>query len=113
MYEEHSYRFGKHRMLWDAPHLRTPEQMERWTQIVGLTCNHLVLARSVVQAHRLPWERVARPATPQQVRHGLAPILATLATPARPSQPRGKSPGRAPGTPIAPAQRYPVVKNPR
>jgi len=110
---EHGYRFGKQRMLWDVPRLRTPEQMERWTQIVGLACNHLVLARSLVQARRLPWERAARPVTPQQVRRGLPPILATLGTPARPSQPRGKSPGRAPGTLLAPAQRYPVVKKPK
>jgi len=110
---EHGYRFRKQRLLWDEPRLRTPEQMERWTQIVGLASNHLVLARSLVQVHRLPWERATRPVTPQQVRRGMAPILALLGTPARPPKPRGKSPGRAKGATILPAQRYPVVKKPK
>jgi hypothetical protein len=49
---EHSYRFEKQHLLWDAPRLRTPEQFERWTQIVAIAHNHLLLARPLVQASR-------------------------------------------------------------
>ncbi len=106
----HSYRFEKQHLLWDAPRLRTPEQFERWTQIVAIAHNHLLLARPLVQASRQPWERSTRPVTPQQVRRGMAKFLATLGTPARRPQPRGKSPGRAKGTQVRQASRFPVVK---
>lgn len=107
---EHGYRFQKQRLLWDNPRLRTPAQFERWTQIVALTQNLLRLARPLVAPLAQPWERSPRPATPQQVRRGLAKILATLGTPARRVQPRGKSPGRAKGTRVARAARFEVIK---
>jgi hypothetical protein len=110
---EHSYRFEKQALLWDQPRLRTPEQFERWTQIVTIVHDLLVLARPLLQAKRQPWERSTRPVTPQQVRRAMAPFLATLGTPAKPPQPRGKSPGRAVGAQINPAVRYPVVKKPK
>src|SRR5207245_1151702 len=47
---EHTYRFGKQALLWSQPRLRRPEQFERWTQIVALVHNQLVLARPVVNA---------------------------------------------------------------
>jgi DDE superfamily endonuclease len=107
---EHSYRFEKQQLLWDQPRLRTPEQFERWTQIVAIVQNHLVLARPFVQAVRQPWERGQRAVTPQQVRRGIAAFLPRLGTPARPPQARGKSPGRSLHAVITPAPRYPVVK---
>jgi DDE family transposase len=110
---EHSYRFEKQALLWDQPRLRTPEQFERWSQIVAIVHDLLVLARPLLQAKRQPWERSACPVTPQQVRRAMAPFLATLGTPAQPPQPRGKAPGRAVGAQINPAVRYPVVKKPK
>ncbi len=107
---EHGYRFQKQRLLWDNPRLRTPAQFERWTQIVAVVQNLLRLARPMVAPLAQPWERSPRPATPQQVRRGLAKILGTLGTPARPVQPRGKSPGRAKGTRVPRATRFEVVK---
>jgi DDE superfamily endonuclease len=107
---EHTYRFQKQELLWEEPRLRTPEQFERWTQIVAIAHNLLVLARPLLQAKRQPWEGSRRPGTPQQVRRAMAPILATLGTPAPAPQLRGKSPGRALGTRITPAVRYRVVK---
>ncbi len=107
---EHTYRFGKQALLWTDPRLRTPEQFERWSQIVATVQNQLVLARLIVSAVRQPWERTQRPVTPQQVRRGMAKILTTLGTPARPPQPRGKSPGRRLHAVVTPAPRYPVVK---
>nr|WP_244421920.1 hypothetical protein [Ktedonobacter racemifer] len=48
--------------------------------------------------------------TPQHVRRGISKLLPRLGTPARPVQPRGKSPGRAKGTRIGKAKRFSVVK---
>src|SRR5205823_7015684 len=53
---EHSYRFEKQHLLWNAPRLRTPEQFERWTQIVAIAHNHLLLDRPLVQASPQLWE---------------------------------------------------------
>lgn len=107
--EEHGYRFDKQDLLWTAPRLRTPEQMERWTRVVSAVHNALGVARPLVQAQRLPWEDPTRPPSPRQVRRGLARIIGQIGTPARPPRPRGKSPGRAKGAVITPHARQPVL----
>jgi hypothetical protein len=107
---EHGYRFCKQALLWDRPRLRTPAQFERWTWLVAAVLNQLVLARGLVQESRLPWESHTRPATPQQVRRAMAPILAILGTPAHAPKARGKSPGWPKGRVRTPAPRFPVVK---
>lgn len=108
--QEHGYRFDKQALLWDKPRLRTPAQFERWTHLVAIAHNQLVLARDLVAPHLRPWESTHRPPTPQQVRRGMGKLLPTLGTPARLPQPRGKSPGRAKGTTIRKARRFSVVK---
>jgi hypothetical protein len=108
--QEHGYRFDKQALLWEKPRLRTPEQFERWTHLVAIAHNHLGLARELVEAEFRPWERRHRPPTPQQVRRGINKLLPLLGTPARPPQPRGKSPGRAKGAKIGKANRFAVVK---
>jgi len=107
--QEHGYRFDKQSLLWAVPRLRTPAQFERWSQVVAIVHNHLVLACPQVQAELHPWETSQRRASPQQVRRAMAKIVTQLGTPARPPKPRGKSPGRPKGTLITPAPRYPVV----
>ncbi len=107
---EHGYKFDKQALLWSAPRLRTPEQMERWTDLVAAVHNHLVLARPLAVILHRPWEAVARPVTPQQVRRVMARIIAQVGTPVRPPRPRGKSPGRAPGAVVRPAPRHPVIR---
>lgn len=106
---EHGYRFEKQGLLWAQPRLRTPAQFERWSLLVAIVHNHLVLARPLVQAELRPWETGAREASPQQVRRAMAKIVAQLGTPARSPKPRGKSPGRPKGTRVRPAPRYGVV----
>lgn len=107
---EHGYKFDKQGLLWADPRLRTPAQMECWTDIVAAVHNQLALARALaVVAHR-PWESAARPHTPQQVRRAMGRIIAQVGTPARPPRPRGKAPGRAPGTVIRRAARQPVIR---
>ncbi|MBO0780316.1 MAG: transposase [Ktedonobacteraceae bacterium] len=108
--QEHGYRFKKQALLWAKPRLRTPEQFERWSYIVALVLNHLVLARDLVEPVLHPWESIHQPATPQQVRRAMNKLLPQLGTPARSPQLRGKSPGRAKGVKIGKAKRFSTVQ---
>ena len=106
---EHGYRFMKQDLLWTQAHVRTPEQFERWSLLVGLALNQLVLARQLGQAVYRPWEPAQRRLTPRQVRRTMPSLLMQFGTPAQMCQPRGKSPGRACGFHPRPAPRYGVV----
>ena len=108
--QEHGYRFDKQALLWEKPRLRTPEQFERWSHIVAIAHNHLVLGRSLVEVELRPWEHKQRQPTPQQVRRGMHKLLARLGTPAKAPQPRGKSKGRSSGVKIGKAKRFSVVR---
>jgi DDE superfamily endonuclease len=110
---EHGYRFDKQALLWEAPRVRTPEQFQRWTDLVALGHNQVVLARPWATVTYRPWDATARPVTPPQVRRAMPRILAQVGTPARPPRPRGKSPGRAPGTVVRRATRHPVIRKDR
>lgn len=107
--QEHGYRFDKQDLLWASVRLRTPEQMERWTDVVAAVRNQLVLAREQAEAVWRPWEARTRAASPRQVRRAMGRIIAQLGTPARRPQPRGKAPGRARGAVIKRAERYAVI----
>lgn len=106
---EHGFRMDKQNLLWDTPRLRTPEQMQTWTDVVNSVRNQLVLARSCVTAHLQPWHSKERASTPQQVRRALSKIIWQLGTPSRVCQLRGKAPGRARGALVKPALRFEVV----
>ncbi len=108
--QEHGYRFDKQCLLWEQPRLRTPAQFERWSHIVAIAHNHLVLARNLVEPELRPWESKHRASTPQQVRRGIGKLLPRLGTPAQPPQPRGKSKGRIKGTKVKKAQRFAVIR---
>ena len=111
--QEHGYRVDKQNLLWETPRLRTPEQLQTWTDIVACTRNLLFLARPLAQATRQPWESKARQVTPQQTRRAMPTILVQLGTPARKPQLRGKALGRAVGAVIKPAPRYKVIYKPK
>jgi hypothetical protein len=106
---EHGYRLDKQVLLWDEPRLRTPEQTQRWTQVVACAHNQLVLARPLVMGISRPWETRRSVLTLVQVRRAMLTFLTQLGTPARPPQPRGKAPGRAKGFHPKPATRHPVI----
>lgn len=108
--QEHGYRFDKQDLLWTAPRVRSPEQIERWTDLVGSVRNQLVLARPYLTGERRPWERNERQDSPRQVRRVIGQLIGQLGTPARSPQPRGKSPGRAKGAQVARAERHEVVR---
>ena len=112
--QEHGYRFDKQDLLWATPRLRTPEQMQRWTDVVAIVHNELVLASREAEAIRRAWERRERAVTPRQVRRVMGKIIAQLGTPARAPKVRGKSPGRAKGSVGKRAPRCEVIrKSPR
>jgi hypothetical protein len=102
---EHGFRFDKQDLLWLEPRVRTPEQFQRWTDVVPIGRNQLVLARMEAKVQWHPWESRERPVTPRQVRRSMGAILTKLGTPAQSPQLRGKSPGAK----IKPAPRYQVV----
>ena len=110
---EHTFRFLKQRLDWTLPHVRTPEQADRWSWLVLAAYTQLRLARPLVaDPPRLPWQR-AQPAgrpTPRRVQQGLPGLLAHLGSPARAVQPCGRSPGRPLGRQSPPATRHPVLK---
>ena len=108
--QEHGYRFDKQELLWEQPHLRTPEQFERWSHILAFVHNQVVLARSLQQVVRRPWESREREPTPQQVRRAMPAIIAQLGTPAKAPKPRGNSPGRPKGFRPKPASRFAVIR---
>jgi hypothetical protein len=105
---EHAYRVDKQDLLWACVRLRTPEQMQHWTDLVACVRNQLFLARQMTQT-RQPWESKTRPVTPQQVRRAMGPIIRQLGTPARKCRVRGKSPGRRMGQIVEKAPRFQVV----
>ena len=107
---EHGMKFDKHDLLWLGPKLSRPERTQIWTDVVSVVHNQLTLARDLVATERFPWEDAARPLTPAQVRRGMPSIIAQLGTPAQPPRVRGKSPGRAAGTPVPKAERYKVIR---
>ena len=108
--QEHGYRLDKQELLWDEPRLRTPEQTERWTQVLACAHNQLVLARPLVEGVYRPWEHRRSVLTLAQARRAMPAFLTQLGTPARPPQPRGKAPGRSKGFHPQPVVRHAVIR---
>lgn len=108
--QEHGYRFDKQSLFWAEVRVRTSAQFERWSWLVAVAHNLLVLAGSLASPSLRPWESRHREPTMQQVRRSMGKLLQQLGTPARPPHLRGKSPGRTKGTKIGRAKRFPVVR---
>jgi hypothetical protein len=107
---EHGYRYDKQDLLWDKPRLRYPAQFELWTALVSFVHDQVQLAQGLGVAVFRPWESRWRVPSPQQIRRGLAGIMAQLGSPARASKVRGNGRGRVIGSQVSPATRYKVVK---
>ena len=71
----------------------------------------LWLAREIAIDNPLPWQKsIVNNLTPGRVAQSISGVLAAIGTPARPPQPRGKSPGWPEGQPRSRRIRYPTVK---
>lgn len=109
---EHAFRFLKQDLGWTSVRPRSPRSADRWSWLLAAALWELWLARHLVADARLPWERPAAGAAPSpgRVRRGFVGLVLGLGTPARPPQPRGKSPGRRVGQCPGPAPRCPVLR---
>lgn len=107
---DHWYRFGKQTLQWTLPHLKTPEQSERWSDLMPMLTWELWLARQVVADKPLPWQKKQTLLTPGRVRQSFGSIIAQIGTPTRVPKPRGKSNGWPKGKARRRAERHPIVK---
>lgn len=107
---DHWYRFAKQRLHWTLPNLRTPEQSERWSDLMPLMSWQLWLARDLVSENRLPWQSVMINLSPGRVAQSMISLLVEIGTPAQSPKPRGKSPGWTKGNTRTKPSRYPTVK---
>ena len=107
---DHWYRFTKQRLRWTLPHLATPEQAQRWSDLMPLMTWELWLARQIVTDQPLPWQKPQAHPTPGRVCQSLGAVLAVIGTPAQPPKPRGKSTGWPKGRVRKRRERHPVVK---
>jgi hypothetical protein len=107
---DHWYRFAKGPLHWTLPQVQTPEQAERWSDLMPLVTWELWRARAVVADKPLPWQKAQMHLTPGRVRQGMGGILAQIGTPACVPKPRGKAPGWPKGRARSPVPRYSIVK---
>ena len=107
---DHWYRFAKQRLHWTLPNLRTPEQSQRWSDLMPLMSWQLWLAKDLVVENRLPWQAATINLTPGRVAQSMISVLVEIGTPAQSPKPRGKSPGWIKGNTRTKPPRYPSVK---
>lgn len=107
---DHWYRLAKQTLHWTLPQLSTPEQCDRWSDLMPLLTWQLWLARDLVRDYHLPWQKPVTNLTPGRVAQSIFPLLVKIGTPAAAPKRRGKSPGWPTGLPRTPKTRYPVVK---
>jgi hypothetical protein len=108
---DHWYRFCKGRLHWTTPHFATPQQADRWSDLMPLITWELWLARPGVSDHPLPWQKPKTQLPPGRTCQGMEAILAVIGTPALPSKPRGYSPGWPVGTPRNPRPRFDLIRS--
>lgn len=110
---EHTFRFLKQELGWNAPRLRDPQAADRWGWVVIAAYTQLRLARSLVRQVRLPWHRPVEPErmSPSRVRRGFRYLRADLPGCVGVPKSCGPGPGRPAGRPNKrPAPRYGVPK---
>jgi hypothetical protein len=107
---EHWYRLAKQRLHWTLPRWSTPQQAERWSDLMPLITWQLWLARSLVADCPLPWQKPQVHLTPQRVCQGMGGVLARIGTPTGVPKPRGKSPGWPAGRRRTRRTRHPVIR---
>jgi len=64
---DHWYRFAKQRLHWTLPQLSTPEQCEKWSDLLPLMTWQLWLARDVAADNPLPWQKKQTNLSPGRV----------------------------------------------
>ena len=110
--EETLHRQAKELLGWSRAQLGTVTRQDRWTWVVLLAYWHLLLARDLARDCPRPWERRAMtgPLPLARVQRDYGRILREFGLAMPPPKPRGKAPGRAVGTRMAPKPRQPILK---
>jgi hypothetical protein len=109
---DHWYRFAKGRLHWTLPMLASPEQEQRWSDLMPFLTWQLWLARPIVSDCPLPWQKPLPRLSPGRVCQAMPAILARIGTPAEVCKPRGKSPGWQTGRPRAHRPVYDLIRSP-
>lgn len=108
---DHWYRFAKGRLHWTLPRLATPQQADRWSDLMPFITWELWLARQVIQDHPLPWQKSQTELSPGRACQGMQNILVAIGTPTQVCKSRGKAPGWPMGKKRNPRERYGVVRS--
>ncbi len=110
--EETLHRQAKDLLGWTRAQVGTVERQDRWTWLVLLAYWQLLLARDLAHDCPRPWERAAstRVLPLARVQRDYGRILWQFGLAMPPPKPRGKAPGRRPGTTMRPKPRQPVLK---
>ena len=107
---DHWYRFAKGRLHWTLPMFSTPQQADRWSDLMPYLSWQLWLAREMVADRPKPWQKPHQHLTPGRVSQGMEALLARIRTPAQAPVPRGKAPGWPKGKERSHRERFEVVK---
>lgn len=108
---DHWYRFCKGRLHWTTPHFATPEQSERWSDLMPLITWELWLARPWVSDCPLPWQKSRPRLSPGRTCQGMEAILAAIGTPTAAPKLRGNAPGWPKGKHRKPRDRFELVRS--
>ena len=100
--------FANHFLL---PHLLTPQQALRWSDLRQLLSWQLWLARQLVIDRPLPWQKPQTNLTFGRVAQGFASLLVRIGSPACSPNPRGKSLGWKSGLSELLFLAFPSLKN--
>ncbi len=107
---DHWYRFAKQRLHWTLPNLSTPQQSERWSDLMPLMTWRLWLAQDLVQENHLPWQSPQQKLTPGRVAQSILELLVEIGSPTTSPKLRGKSPGWKTGHKRKKRKTYPIAK---
>lgn len=107
---DHWYRLIKQTLHWTLPQLSTPEQCDRWSDLMPLLTWQLWLAQDLIRDYHLPWQKPLTNLTPGRVAQSMISLLFKIGTPASAPKRRGNSPGWLTGRSRQRKTRYPIVK---
>lgn len=108
--EETWHAQAKDLLGWSRAQLGDVERQDRWTWVVLVAGWQLLLAREVARDCPRPWERAASGRLPLgRVQRDFGRILREFGLGVPAPKPRGKAPGRAPGTRLEPKPRQPLL----
>jgi DDE superfamily endonuclease len=108
---DHWYRFAKGRLHWILPRFATPQQCDRWSDLMTVLTWELWLARDLVEDSPLPWQKPQTRLTPGRVCQSMQNILVAIGTPACPCKSRGIPPGWPKGRPRSRRQHYALIRS--